>query len=177
MSFGKHELMNRIGKEAEEEVCKKLSKIFGYRNVSFGVDGYSLGTEGYPDVQLIIGDKLFYIEVKSIIPFVKKKNKGGVYYRTNAIKLNKDSWNRLKNRAKAKIASILMIVEIRLLGDNDYFIINYDTLEDLVLASSANEWVHIPLNFILLKCKKLEFKEYEFVYNPIETPQIKIIGD
>lgn len=169
--FGKQELMHRIGKEAEEEVCRKLSFLFGNRNLSFGVEGYSIGINGYPDLKINYKDNLFYVEVKSIIPFTKRYNRKGVYNRLNAVKLNRDSWDRLKERARTKIATIIMIVEVRLIGENDYFIIDYDTLEALVLNSTANEWVHIPLHFIMMKCKKLEFKESEFTVNPITTPQ------
>lgn len=171
--FGREELMYRIGKEAEESVAEKLSKIFGYRNISIGVDGYSVGVEGYPDVQLIANNNLFYIEVKSMQPFIKRYGKN-IINRVNGVKLSKDSWNRLKDRAKAKIATIIMIVEVRLLGENDYFIIDFDTVEDLFLAKPNVQLLEIPLHFIMMKCKKLEFTENEFIYNPINTAQIKI---
>jgi len=172
--YGKQALMNKIGLDAENEVGLRLSKTFGNRNVSHGVDGYSIGSNGYPDISLIYKHNLFYIEVKSIIPFTKAHNKKGVYHKANAVKLNKESWISLKDRARAKIATIIMIVELRLLGENDYFIIDYDTLEDLVISSKAKEWVHIPLNYLLTKCKKLEFNESEFVVNKIETNQVEI---
>lgn len=165
------ELMHSIGKEAEEEVYRKLSYVFGDRNVSCGVDGFSIGTGGYPDVSFIYSDNLFYVEVKSIIPFTKRYNKKGVYNRTNAVKLNKDSWKRLKKRAKERIATILMIVEVRLIGDNDYFLLDYDMLEDLWLDNKDNEWLNIPLHFIMMKCRKLVFRESEFLPHPIDTPQ------
>jgi len=172
--YGRKELMHRIGKAAEEEVGRSLAFLFGHRNVSYGVDGFSTGTDGYPDIKINYKDNLFYVEVKSIIPFVKRYNKNGGYNRVNAVKLNKESWVRLKERARAKIATIIMIVEVRLIGDNDYFIIDYDTLEDFVITSTAKEWVHIPLHYILMKCKKIEYKESEFIVNPIETNQKRI---
>lgn len=172
--YGKQALMNKIGLEAENEVGLRLSKTFGDRNVSHGVNGYSLGSDGYPDISLVYDKNLFYIEVKSIIPFVKKHNKNGVHNRVNSVKLNKESWRRLKERARAKIATILMIVEVRLIGDNDYFIIDYDVLEDFVITSKAKEWVHIPLHYVLMHCKKIEFKESEFIVNRIETNQASI---
>lgn len=159
-----------IGLEGENNVAMKLSNLFSFRNVSIGIDGFSEGVEGYPDISLNKNGNLFYIEVKSIIPFTFSENK----YHANSVKINRYSWIRLKERAKGKISTIIMIVELRInLGLNDYFIIDYNTIEDFILKSKA-EWVHIPLWFVLLKCRKLEWIEGEFIPNPIETNQDKL---
>lgn len=170
LSVGRREIMHKIGAEGEHEVGLRLSKVFGYRNVSIGIEGFSDGTDEYPDISLIVDSNLFYVEVKSIAPFTYSKGK----HHSNSVKLNRDSWSKLKERARGKIATIIMVVELRIsYGDNDYFIIDFDTLEDFVLKSKG-EWIHIPLWYVLMKCKKLEWVETEFIYNPIDTPQISL---
>ena len=179
--IGRRELMSRIGKEGEEEVGKFLSLAFGDRQVSYGIDGYSIGTDGYPDVRLNSDGNIFFIEVKSICPFVKKhrrdketKRKVFVGYSPNAVKVNKDSYDRLKSRAQTAIATIVLIVELRIgQGSNDYFVIDSDTIEDFIDKCNG-EWVHIPLWFILEKTKKLEFNRSEFIVNTVETTQKKL---
>ena len=181
LPFGRRELMNRIGKEGEEEVGKMLSQEFGYRNVSVGIEGHSKGTDGYPDIKLVYNDNVFFIEVKSICPFVKSfrtnketKKRRFAGYRANSVKVNRHSYDRLMSRAKAAIATIILIVELRIPnGINDYFILNSDTIEDFMDKTKA-EWVHIPLWYILNNTKKLEFNESEFIVNTVETTQRRL---
>ena len=178
---GRRELMNQIGKEGEEEVGKMLSQEFGYRNVSVGIEGHSKGTDGYPDIKLIYNDNVFFIEVKSICPFVKSFRKSKATgkrrfagYRTNSIKVNRESYDRLISRAKTAIATIILIVELRIPnGVNDYFIIHSDTIQDFMDKTDAL-WVHIPLWYIMNNTKKLEFNESEFIVNTVETTQRRL---
>lgn len=181
LPVGRRELMNRIGKEGEEEVGKMLSQEFGYRNVSVGIEGHSKGTDGYPDIKLVYHDNVFFIEVKSICPFVKSFRHSKVTgkrrfagYRANSVKVNRFSYDRLMSRAKTAIATIILIVELRIPnGINDYFILNSDTIEDFMDKTDA-EWVHIPLWYILNNTKKLEFNESEFIVNTVETTQRRL---
>lgn len=168
--YGKKERMEKIGAEGEQNVGVKLSKLFGFRNISAGIDGFSEGKYGYPDISLLYDNNLFYIEVKSISPFTYSDGK----HHTNSVKLNRYSWERLKERARGKIATIIMIIELRIeYGEYDYFIVDYNTLEDFTLKTKA-EWVHISLWYVLMKCKKLEWNDSEFIVNPIDTNQISL---
>ena len=167
--FGRRDYLQTIGKEAEESVGSRLSFLFGHRNVSRGVDGFSTGKDGYPDIQINYKDNLMFVEVKSIQGFVKDNNRN----KANYVKMEKDAFIRLVNRAKAKIATIIMIVELRLIGDNVYFLLNYDEIEAFYLKGKG-ETILIPLSYLLGNCKNIEYKESEFIVSPIETNQIRI---
>ena len=164
----------QIGNDAEDEVAYRLCDTFGERRVDYNLD-FRDGTNGYPDIQLRTDQGLFYIEVKSAVPFVrvygkkngKRKLKG---YRPNSVKWNRKSWELLKRRAKGKRACIILVIQIRLQNTNIHFMFDSDLIQSFFDKTDAL-WVHIPLSYIFNRMKTTEFQATDFVYKVIETKQ------
>lgn len=168
-------LQYRVGREAEEEICYSLKFIHGERNVSHDVR-YIDGTNGHPDIKLKIDGNLFFVEVKSIIPFVKTTIKSGITLRTNSVKFNRLSYSRLVRNAKGKRACIVLIVNLRLSNKTLNFILDNDELLDFFSKSNAL-WVHIPLHYLLNYAKVTELERKDFIYKPVETRQVVLINE
>lgn len=168
-------LQYRVGKEAEQAICYKLKYVHGDRNVSYDVR-YIDGVDGHPDIQLKIDGNLFFVEVKSIIPFVKATVGKRVVLRPNSVKFNRLSYSRLVRNAKGRRACIILIVNLRLSNRTIDFIFDNEHIVEFFTKSDAL-WVHIPLSYVLNYGKTTELERKDFIYKPVETRQVVLINE
>ncbi len=180
LSFSRKERYHEIGEQGEINVGKLLSSIYGHRIVSYGFDGYSEGTNGYPDLVLKLNPPLA-IEVKSMYPYVIRNKKDGKKYKyQNWVPINKIQWENEKQFAKNKMAKLILIIEIRLKDKGIYFWFDSEQVEEY-FDKSKSEYGYIPLYDVLEKGNSLiyddeiKYLEYWNMNNPIDTNQIQIV--
>ena len=153
-----------IGQLAEQSVAEKLSLIYTQDKVKSGKPGNS-GTNGEPDILLITPPGPVYIEVKSLVPFTRRKAKSGKsdkrYYFTNTLKLQRSSWRHLCETAETNHAYPVIVAEVRFNNSSVYFLITKEQV-DRHVSKSGVEWCHIPLSYIMTRAHLLSFTHDEF---------------
>lgn len=148
---------HELGEQGEINVGKLLADVFGHRKVSYGFDGYSEGTNGYPDLVLKLNPPIA-IEVKSIKPFMKQKNKRGFYRSAGYVSIRRVQWYEELKFARNRLAKLILVVEVRLKDKGLYFWFNSEQIEKYMKKGNS-EWVHIHLDDIFNEARSLIYPD------------------
>lgn len=173
----------KIGNEGEQAVAYLLAEVFGHNKVSHGKEGYSEGTNGCPDLVLLL-DRPIAIEVKSTVPFTKYFTRYKTESkRASSIKINKFQWAEEMRFAKERLMRFILVVEIRLHGSkkgNLYFWLSSDIVNEFVERCKGT-YTHLTIWDILRNGNRLITKEdienlalYDGVVE-IDHPQSQLI--
>lgn len=146
-----------LGEQGEINVGKILCEYFGHRKVSYKFEGYSEGTNGYPDIVLKL-DPPLAIEVKSIKPFTKQENKKGFYRSAGWVAIRREQWYDELKFAKEHLAKLILIVEVRLKDKGLYFWFNSDQIEEYMKIRKG-ERIHIHLDDIFNEARSLIYPD------------------
>lgn len=173
LPFDIRQRRHELGQQGEINVGNMLADVYGHRKVSYGFDGYSEGTNGYPDLVLKLNPPIA-IEVKSIKPFTDKKNKNGIYKSAGYVAIRRDQWYNELQFARSRLAKLILVVEIRLRDKGIYFWFNSEQIEHY-MSIRKGERIHIHLNDILTKARSLMYEdeikylEYWNLSNPVSN--------
>ena len=180
LPFHTRQRRHEIGQQGEINVGNILADIYGHRKVSYGFEGYSEGTNGYPDLVLKLNPPIA-IEVKSITPFTKRKNKGGIYRSASWVAIRRDQWYNELRFAKSRLAKLILIVEIRLKDKGIYFWFNSEQIEQYMKIRKGDR-IHIHLDDILIEGRSLiyedeiKYLEYWNINTPVDNnSQLNIV--
>ena len=119
-----------------------------------------------------------------MIPFArhyrKRRNRilRQTIWRPNAMKLYRPTWEGLLERARARRATIIIIVELRLPRSphHTYFLITEQQVARMMREHPEATWVHFYLRYIMHNCRLLDFTYEEFEeLKPVKTNQQEIL--
>lgn len=165
LPYDRRERRSEVGRQGEMNVGNLLASHFGIRNVSYGFDNYSEGTDGYPDMVLKIKPPIA-IEVKSISPFTKRKQKNNKYVKSvGYVAIRREQWYNQICFAKSRNARLILIVEVRMRDRGLYFWFDEDKIEEYMNKLDGQR-VHISFFNVLsegvslMYPKDLEYLEY-----------------
>ncbi len=175
LPYSTRERRHEIGKQGEINVGKLLAEYFGHRKVSYAFDGYSEGTNHYPDLVLRLNPPLA-IEVKSINPYKERTIKTGKIKGVNYVGINRYQWFEVYKFARNRLANYVLIVEVRLKEKGIYFWFEPETIEEYMNILKG-EYIHISLWDVLMKGNSLiypdEIKYLEY-WNTHHSPDNEI---
>lgn len=164
---------HELGENGELNVSKLLSDVFGHRKVSYGFEGYSEGTNGYPDMVLMLNPPIA-IEVKSIAPFTKKETSKGIYKSAGWVAIRRDQWYEQLKFAREHLAKLILIVEVRLRDKGLYFWFNSTQIEHYMKIRKG-ERIHIHLDDVFTEARSLiypdeiKYLEYWNNHTPVDN--------
>jgi hypothetical protein len=155
LSEYRRERRYELGQQGEINVGNLLADHFGHRKISWGFEGYSEGTNGFPDLVIKTLPPIA-IEVKSISPFtVRKKNDSkGVGY----VAIRREQWVNQLKFARDKNAKLILVVEVRLKDKGIYFWFTSDQV-DRYMKKLKGERVHISLWDVMSKARSLIYPD------------------
>ncbi len=155
LSKYRRERRYEIGQQGEINVGNMLAEHFGHRKISWGVDGYSEGTDGFPDLVIKTFPPIA-VEVKSITPFTVRKdgNTKGVSY----VAIRREQWINEMQFAMNKKARLILIVEVRLKDKGLYFWFTSEQIQGY-MKRLKGERVHISLWDIFSKARSLIYPD------------------
>lgn len=155
LSKYRRERRYEIGQQGEINVGNMLAEHFGHRKISWGVDGYSEGTDGFPDLVIKTFPPIA-VEVKSITPFTVRKdgNTKGVSY----VAVRREQWINEMQFAMNKKARLILIVEVRLKDKGLYFWFTSEQIQGY-MKRLKGERVHISLWDIFSKARSLIYPD------------------
>lgn len=156
LSKYRRERRYEIGQQGEINVGNMLAEHFGHRKISWGVDGYSEGTDGFPDLVIKTFPPIA-VEVKSITPFTNIKNKETK--QVGYVKVKRDQWANELQFAINKKARLILIVEVRLKDKGLYFWFTSEQIAEYMKKSKGMEWVHISLWDVFSKARSLIYPD------------------
>jgi len=154
----RRERRHELGEQGELNVSKLLSEHFGYRKVSYGFDGYSEGTDYYPDIVLKLNPPLC-IEVKSIAPFTYKKIGNGKTYKSAGwVAIRRIQWNEQLKFARSRRAKLILIVEVRLHDKGLYFWFDSEQIDEYMKKLKGDR-IHIHVDDVFNKAKSIIYPD------------------
>jgi len=173
LPFDVRQRRHEIGQQGEINVGNILADIYGHRKVSYGFDGYSEGTNGYPDLVLKLNPPIA-IEVKSITPFTKVKKKNGVYKSAGYVAIRREQWYSELRFARERLAKLILVVEVRLKDKGMYFWFNSEQIEKY-MAIRKGDRIHIHLDDVFNEARTLmyddeiKYLEYWNLNTPVDN--------
>jgi len=172
LPFTRNERHHELGIQGEINVGKLLGDYFGVRNISYAMDGYSEGTNGYPDLILKLNPPLA-IEIKSMSTFVHRTRGDKTAKYINYVPIVKDSWYNELAFAKSKKMKLILIVEIRLKDKGIYFWFDHEMLKPYLEKSDA-QYAYVSIHDVMNKGNSLiypdeiKYLEYWNYNTPLE---------
>lgn len=157
LPYDSRQRRHELGEQGEINVGKLLADVFGHRKVSYCFDGYSEGTNGYPDLVLKLNPPIA-IEIKSMSPFTKKKNKRGVYKSAGYVAIKRSQWYEQLKFARGRLAKLILVVEVRLKDKGLYFWFNSEQIEKYMKIREG-ERIHIHLDDVFNEARSLIYPD------------------